>query len=207
MVRTRINLLPWREELKRQRDKQLIQAGVGALVLVALLVFLANSHLNSLIAHQNERNDFLQGKISSLEKQLKEINELKKKRDALIARMGIIQDLQNDRSEIVHLFDDLVEKLPQGVYLTEFSKQGKKILLTGVAQSNARVSSLMRNLDSSTWYEHPELNVINVAPDGGQRVSKFTLNLDQEARADEVTVVENESDRPRARARAKAAKR
>ncbi len=181
-TRTRINLLPWREELRRKRDMALLRGGGGALLLTALALFGIYQYVNGLQENQDRRNSYLQTEIHKLEKQLKEINELKKKRDNLIARMEVIQQLQNDRSEIVHMFDDLVKKLPKGVYLTEFSRKGPKVKVEGVAQSNSRVSSFMQALDSSSWFENPELNVINVTPTDGRRVSQFTLNLAHKSR-------------------------
>jgi len=172
-----INLLPWREELRKKRDAALLRGGIAALLLTGLAIFGVYQYINGLQENQNRRNAYLQAEIGKLEKQLKEINELKKKRDNLIARMEVIQRLQNDRAEIVHMFDDLVQKLPPGVFLTEFQRKGPKLKVEGVAQSNSRVSSFMQALDSSSWFENPELNVINVTPADGRRVSRFTLNL------------------------------
>ncbi len=180
-----INLLPWREELRRKRDVALLRGGIAALALTGLAIFGAYQYINGLQENQQRRNAYLQAEIGKLEKQLKEINELKRKRDNLIARMEVIQKLQNDRAEIVHMFDDLVQKLPPGVYLTEFERKGPKLKVQGVAQSNSRVSSFMQALDSSSWFENPELNVINVTPADGRRVSRFTLNLAHKAQETE----------------------
>jgi len=178
---TRINLLPWREMRRREHDRRLLSLSIGAWVLTGLVVFYAQWHMSSLIQYQNKRNQYLQSEIAKLDKQIKEINEIKQRKAALLARMEVIQRLQRDRTQIVHVFDDLVRKLPKGVYLTSVSKVANTITLNGYAQSNARISSLMNNLDSSDWFANPNLEIINVTPQGGSRVSKFTLRVTQEA--------------------------
>lgn len=178
---TRINLLPWREMRRREQDRQLLSISIGAWVLMGLAVFYAQYHMNGLIDHQTQRNTYLKTEIAKLESQIKEINELKRRKQALIARMEVIQQLQRDRTQIVHVFDDLVRKLPKGVYFTGLTKKKNNIVLTGFAQSNARVSSLMRNLDSSDWFTNPTLNIINVTPVGGDRISRFTLRVREES--------------------------
>lgn len=177
---TRINLLPWREIRRKEQDRQLLSASVGAWILMGLAVFFAMYHMNGLIEHQNKRNGFLQTEIAKLEKQIQEINKLKSRKQALIARMEIIQQLQRDRTQIVHVFDDLVRKLPKGVYFTGLTKQQNRITLTGFAQSNARVSNLMRNLDRSDWFTNPNLDIVNSQQGEGARISKFTLRVVEE---------------------------
>jgi type IV pilus assembly protein PilN len=157
-----------------------LRGSIAAWVLMGLVVFYVHSfYFSGLIKDQRQRNGYLQGEISKLNRQIKDIKEIKKKKRALIARMEVIQQLQRDRTEIVHVLDDLVRKLPEGMYLTWVKKAGKKITLKGVAQSNARISTLMRNLDSSNWFANPNLDVINVAQHGGERVSHFTLRVNQ----------------------------
>ena len=177
---TRINLLPWREIRRQEQDRQLLSASVGAWLLMGLVVFYAWFHMNGLIEHQTKRNAFLKTEIAKLDKEIEEINKLKERKQALIARMEIIQQLQRDRTQIVHVFDDLVRKLPKGVYFTALTKKNKRITLKGTAQSNARVSSLMNSLDSSDWFTNPNLNVVNAQNKGGARVSQFTLNVNEE---------------------------
>ena len=179
---TRINLLPWREMRRRERDRQFLTASIGAWIAMGLVVFYAHLHMNGLIEHQNNRNNYLQAEINKVNQKIKEIEKIKERREELIARMEVIQQLQADRTQIVHVFDDLVHKLPKGVYFTSLNRSGKSMNLTGMAQSNARVSSLMRNLDSSQWFANPSLDVINVTPRGGTRVSKFTLRVKQSAK-------------------------
>lgn len=174
---TRINLLPWRELRRKEQDRQVLRVSIFAWVLMGLIVLYAFLHINAVVDNQNKRNEFLTQEINRLSQEIKDIQELKKKRDALVARMEVIQRLQQDRTQIVHILDDLVRKLPNGVYLTQFKKDGHNITLVGVAQSNARVSTFMRNLDASDWFTNPNLDVINVAEQGGERVSRFTLRV------------------------------
>ena len=176
---TRINLLPWRELRRQEQDRQLLSASVGAWLLMGLVVFYSWYHMNGLIDHQNKRNEYLQTEIAKLDKEIAEINKLKERKQALIARMEIIQQLQRDRTQIVHVFDDLVRKLPKGVYFTGLAKKNKRITLKGMAQSNARVSSLMNNLDSSDWFANPNLDIVNAQNRGGARVSQFTLQVNE----------------------------
>jgi type IV pilus assembly protein PilN len=176
---TQINLLPWREIRRRQQDRQFFSGSVGAWVLMGLAVAYAWWHMTGLIDHQNNRNKYLQGEIAKVEKDIKEINNIRAERERLIARMEVIQQLQGDRVQVVHVFDDLVRKLPKGVYFTGLKKQNKAIVLNGFAQSNARISALMQNLEASDWFAGPNLDVINVTPRGGTRISKFTLKVNQ----------------------------
>ena len=179
---TRINLLPWREIRRREQDRQLLSISIGSWVLMGLVVFYAQWYMNDTIDHQNSRNNFVKNEIAKLEKQIEEIEELQKRKEALVARMEIIQQLQRDRTQIVHVFDDLVRKLPKGVYLTSLTKKKNAINLDGFAQSNARVSALMNNLDSSEWFTNPSLDVINITPQGGSRISKFTVKVREQTK-------------------------
>lgn len=184
---TRINLLPWRELRQKELDRQLLSIGFATSVLMAVVVFYGYLHLGSMVDQQTRRNTYLEDEIKKVEAQISEIKELKKKRDALVARMQVIQQLQADRTQVVHAFDDLVRKLPEGMYLTSVKQAGKGFTLQGMAQSNARVSSFMRNLDSSNWFVGPDLDVINVQPKGNDRVSQFTLRVNQANKASEKT--------------------
>jgi type IV pilus assembly protein PilN len=177
---TRINLLPWREMRRRERDRQILMAGAGLWVLMGLAVLYAWLHMNGLIDHQRARNDFLKTEIAKLDKTIAEINELKKQKAALLARMEVIQSLQRNRAQVVHVMDDLVRKLPKGVYFTALGTKGLGVTLDGMAQSNARVSALMRNLDSSDWFTNTSLDVINVTSQGGPSISKFAVRVNQQ---------------------------
>ena len=176
---TQLNLLPWREIRRKDQDRQLLSLAIGAWILTALIVFYGHLHVTGLINDQNQRNDFLNQEIAKVDKQIKEIKELKKQRQALIARMNVIYELQGDRTQVVHVFDDLVRKLPEGIYFNKLKQKGKALTIEGVAQSNARVSALMRNLDASDWFSDPNLSVIKVVEDGTDRVSKFEMTIKQ----------------------------
>lgn len=162
---------------RRERGRQLLTGSVLTWALMGLLVFYGWWHMNGLIEHQGKRNKYLQQETVQLDKQIKEIRQIKRRKEALLARMDVIQQLQSTRTQIVHVFDDLVRKLPKGIYLTKLTKKKKNITLAGFAQSNARVSTLMQNLDSSEWFSNPKLNVIDVKPRGGTRISRFTLQI------------------------------
>lgn len=181
---TRINLLPWREMRRKEQDRQLMSIGVGAWILMGLVIFYAHLHVSGLIENQQKRNEFLNTEIKKVEEEIKEIRELQAARNALLARMRVIQQLQLDRTQVVHLFDELVRKTPEGVYLVTLKQAGPTLTLTGAAQSNARVSAFMRNLDASDWYTKPELDVINVKVKGGERVSEFTLRVNQKVKTE-----------------------
>ena len=179
---TRLNLLPWRDQLRKEEDRRLLSFAVGAWVVMGLVIFYAYVHISRLIENQQRRNDYLVTETKKLDEEIKEIRELQAARSALLARMRVIQQLQSDRTLVVHLFDDLVRKVPEGVYITTFKQAAPVITLTGNAQSNARVSALMRNLDASDWYTKPDLDVINVKTKGSDRVSEFTLRVNQKVK-------------------------
>jgi type IV pilus assembly protein PilN len=161
----RINLLPWRAERRKQRQKEFgVMLGFAALAGVVLW-FLVNSYYNGQIEGQNERNTFLQGQIKQLDAQITEIEELDRQRARLLARKEVIEQLQANRSQMVHLFDSLVRTIPDGVVLTSIKQEGEKLSLEGRSQSNARVSTYMRNLEGSGWMTKPDLSIIE-AKDG-----------------------------------------
>ena len=185
MTTTRINLLPWRDQRRKEQDRQILSIGVGAWILMGLVIFYAHLHVTGLIENQQKRNEFLDKEIKKVDEEIKEIRELQAARSALLARMRVIQQLQMDRTRVVHMFDDLVRKTPEGVYFVGLKQAGQTITLTGNAQSNARVSALMRNLDASDWFANPDLDVINVKPRGSDRVSEFTLRVNQKVKLEE----------------------
>ena len=182
---THLNLLPWREIRRKEQDRQLLTVAIGAWIFMGVAVFYGHLHVTQLIDDQNRRNQFLKQEIAKVEKEIQEIKEIKKQRQALIARMNVIYQLQGDRTQIVHVFDDLVRKLPEGVYFDQMKQNGKNFTFQGVAQSNARVSALMRNLDSSEWFTNPNLDIINVKEKSGDRVSTFKLQVQQASKAGE----------------------
>lgn len=180
---TRLNLLPWRDMRRREQDRQLLTVAIGAWVLMVVIVFYAHIHVTGLIDAQNRRNEFLKQEIAKVEKQIKEVADLKKRREDLIARMNVIQQLQADRTRVVRVFDELVRRVPEGVQLASLKQSGSaSMALTGVAQSNARVSALMRNFSASEWFDDPKLDVINVRQKGGDRVSEFSMKVKNSAK-------------------------
>jgi type IV pilus assembly protein PilN len=179
---TRINLLPWREMQRKEQDRQLLTIAVGAWILMGVIIFYAHMHVTGLIENQNKRNEFLDQEIAKVDKEIKEIAEIKKQRADLIARMNVIYQLQSDRSRVVHVFDEFARRLPDGVYLSSLKHIGPMTTLQGTAQSNARVSALMRNLASSDWFAEPELEVVNVSAQGSDRVSVFSMHVKQVAK-------------------------
>ena len=175
----RINLLPWREELRRQRQREFVVMIAGALFITLLLGFYVHLHISGMIDYQKGRNGFLKKEIAQMDNKIKEIQGLEKTKAKLLARINIIQELQSSRPEIVHLFDELVTRTPEGSYLTEVTQKGKAVLINGRAQSNARVSSYMRNVDASSWLGSPSLQVIENKDKTGTGFSHFTLQVKQ----------------------------
>lgn len=180
----RINLLPWREEERKERKLAFVVALLGATVASLVAAFGAYLLMNSMIDSQGQRNERLRVEIRQLDKQIEEINNLESSKQRFIARMEIIEKLQRSRPEIVHVFDEIVRQLPEGVYLTGVKQQDKRLKFEGVAQSSTRVSAFMRNLDGSEWLRNPELEVVETK--AGQSVgSSFTLFADQVSTAAE----------------------
>ena len=156
----RINLLPWRAERRKQRQKEFgVMLAFAALAGLALW-FVVNTYYSNQIDGQNERNAYLQDQIKQVDIQIKEIDELDKQKARLLARKEVIEQLQANRSQMVHLFDSLVRTIPDGVVLTSIKQEGEKLTLEGLSQSNARVSTYMRNLEGSGWMTRPELSII-----------------------------------------------
>ncbi len=180
----RINLLPWREELRKERLKNFVVAAVGAVILGAGVVLFARYTMSSMIDYQKSRNEVLVKEIAELDKQIKEIINLEKQKERLLARMEIIEQLQRSRPEIVHLFDELVRTVPEGVYLKHLKQAGKRLEFKGAAQSSTRVSAYMRNIDSSDWLTDPGLDVIETVDRGRGRDSEFTLFAQQVSKVD-----------------------
>ena len=173
----RINLLPWRDELRAERRNQFFVALGAAAAVAVLLIVISGLVFGSIIDHQKDRNRFLQAEIDLLNIKIKEIIDLEDKRDRLLARMEIIEELQRSRPGIVHVFEELVTSLPDGVHLNEVKQNGSRLEIIGSAESNPRVSALMRNIDTSDWLSSPDLEVVEVksADGGGRRASEFTV--------------------------------
>ncbi|HEX5459594.1 MAG TPA: PilN domain-containing protein [Steroidobacteraceae bacterium] len=177
----RINLLPWREAQRKERKLAFMVALGGAAICAGVVAIAVYLLYNGMIDAQERRNERLQAQIKILDRQIEEINNLEQTKRQFIARMQIIEKLQRSRPEIVHVFDQIVKTLPEGVYLTGVTQSGDHLKFTGVAQSSTRVSAFMRNIDSSQWMKNPTLEVIQSAP--GAFGSSFTLDA-QETAAD-----------------------
>lgn len=185
-----INLLPWREELRREKQQQFAVISAGTAVVAALLVLLVHMQVEGLIEKQNARNSFLDNEIAELDKKIAKITELEKTKTALLARMDIIQQLQHSRPQSVHLMDALVYTLPDGVYLEKILQKGPSLTVSGIAQSNARVSAYMRNIDSSEWLRNPKLDVIETKGSDRRRNAEFVLRAGQVTQSE--TLVEEQ---------------
>ncbi|ROR34124.1 PilN domain-containing protein [Inmirania thermothiophila] len=175
----RINLLPWREELRRERQRRFYVTLGGATVAAALAVVWVHLYINGLIEAQRTRNRFLEQEIARVDRQIKEIRELEKTRKQLLARMRIIQELQQSRPLAVRLFDEIARAVPEGVQLLRLAQQGDTLTIEGLAESNARVSALMRNLEASPILADPRLEVIQATRGEESRVRRFTLRVTQ----------------------------
>lgn len=174
-----LNLLPWRQARRRELQQQFLTVLVGAVIIMAGLIYLADSAVAGYVDQQRERNTLITQEIAALDVQIEEIRKLKQLRQRLIDRTRVVEQLQQQRSDIVHLFDQLVETLPPGVYLTNIKQDGEQIELKGVAQSNARVSAYMKQLDDSDWLADPRLSVIETHAGEPSRYSEFVLRVRQ----------------------------
>ncbi len=175
-----INLLPWRENLRKKRQRDFGTATVAALLAAAAACGGVHFYINDMIAFQGQRNAYLQREITIVDKKIKEIKELEKVKAQLIARMNVIQSLQSSRPEIVHLFDEVVTTVPEGAFLTSLVQSGSKIALKGKSQSNARVSSYMRKIEQSAWLKSPKLEVISTKEKDGVSLNEFVLHAQQQ---------------------------
>ncbi len=176
----RITYFPWREQLREERKQRFLVSLVGVLVVAAGLVFLGDQFLSAAISNQNARNDFIKKEIAVLDARIKEISELRTRRQQLLERMKIIQDLQGNRPIIGRVFDQLVRTLPDGVYFTSVKMVGNSIAIIGVAESNNRVSNLMRNLDASEWLTAPNLTEVKAVTAGAlDQENVFQLTVQQ----------------------------
>ena len=175
MSTARVNLLPHRAERRKRAKQHFAIVSAGTAVVGLLIVGLVHSYFAERISAQEGRNQFLKSEIAKLETEIAEINKLKDEIRALLARKQVIETLQADRAQTVHLLDELVKQMPEGVYLKSLSQKGMRINLLGYAQSNARVSTLMRNIESSRWLSTPELIEVKSAGIDKRRVSEFNL--------------------------------
>jgi type IV pilus assembly protein PilN len=172
-----INLLPWREERRQEKQKEFF-ALVGAVLLAGLIiVFGWDRWVNGRIDWQNSRNSLLQTEIATLDVKIKEINELKLRKQQMIERMEVILALQGNRPVIVRIYDEFVRATPKGVYFTEMKKQAENISLVGYAESNSRISTLMRQLDNAEMFKEPNLTKVEADDILGDQGSRFELQV------------------------------
>lgn len=175
----RINLLPWREQLREQRKQQFVATLIGMVILGAAVIFVGDQVYGSLISEQLSRNSFIERENQALDARIKEIQELRQKRQELIERTRVIQDLQGNRPIASHVFDQLARTIPEGVYFTAVRMSGKHISLEGAAESNNLISSLMRRQDASDWLTAPSLAEVKALELDGQEASQFKLTVQQ----------------------------
>ncbi|MEQ1637789.1 MAG: PilN domain-containing protein [Methylococcales bacterium] len=187
----KINLLPWREELRQQRQRDFLTAiGLGVALTLSIMGAV-HMHIEGLKSHQNARNQLLQTEIDAVDKKIAEIKEIEDKKNKLLVKIELIQNLQESRPQIVHLFDEIAKRTPDGVFLTNFKQTGKELVMEGKAQSNARVSAFMREVENSGWLSTPKLSVIKGQDKSAQdpkqetigQLSDFTLMATQSAPA------------------------
>lgn len=171
----RINLLPHRAEKRRAHQIQFAALSVISLVLGALLVGFVHVAITTQISYQERRNEYLKKETAILDKQIEEIKKLREQTQSLLVRKDAVEKLQSDRSSVVHLLDQMLRILPDGVYLSTLKQSGNRITMVGYAQSNARISTLMRAIEDSPWLDSPSLIEIHAATANGARVSQFTL--------------------------------
>jgi type IV pilus assembly protein PilN len=174
----RINLIPWREAERKQKRQEFAVGAFAAVLFAGIIAFAVNWQMQSAIDHQAERNQYLKDEINKLDKQIAEILDLEQQKQRLSARIQVIEQLERSRAEVVHLFDQLVRTLPDGIYLTAVKQSENKIQVKGVAQSSTRVSNYMRNIDSSEWLSNPSLDILETKGNGDAG-SDFTLNAVQ----------------------------
>jgi len=174
-----INLLPWRQTQRAERQRQFVVVAVGAGIMMALVVAFVHIEFSAQIESQERRNDFLKKTIATVEKEIAEIRTLKEDKKALLARMDIIQQLQHSRPEIVHLFEEIARNIPKGVYLKSLARNGDSLNISGIANSNDYVSAFMRRLDSSEWLTNPKLDIIQSDKKSGSRARTFKLQVKQ----------------------------
>jgi type IV pilus assembly protein PilN len=185
----RINLLPWRSEERQRRKRQFQLAVVAAVSAGFLVAFLGSLVVGGMISSQRERNAFLRAQIAALDGDINEIRGLQTQKQRLLARMAIIERLQRSRPEIVHVFDQLMHTLPDGVYLTSVHQIGRKLEVKGIAQSSTRVSTFMRNIEGSEWIGSPELQLIETKSGTGAGGAEFVLTAMQKGLEPETDIL------------------
>jgi type IV pilus assembly protein PilN len=174
-----INLLPWREELRQERQKRFYVALGAGFLFAAAVLYLVVLYADGLIDEQNQRNQFLEQEIAKVDKKIKEIKDLENQRDRLLARMQVIQELQQSRPKVVKVFDSVVRVVPEGVHLSTLTRTGNLLDFNGVAQSNARVSVFMQQIDKNQEYDESRLKVIKRTSSKDDAIRTFTVEVNE----------------------------
>jgi len=193
----RINLLPWREQQRKERRLAFFVSLGGATLAALVVAFTGYLLFQSMISSQEQRNTRLRAEIKTVDRQIEEINDLESQKQRFISRMQVIEKLQRSRSEIVHLFDEVAKTMPDGTYLTAFRQDGKKLKFEGIAQSSTRVSTFMRNISASQWMKDPELEVVE-SKSGNTANNSFILDASQVVTGDEEDATPKKRHAPRA---------
>ncbi|MDH5394062.1 MAG: PilN domain-containing protein [Gammaproteobacteria bacterium] len=175
-----INLLPWREELRAQQTKEFSQSAIISALFGATVFFLIYTQMNGILENQKRRNNVLKTEISKLDTELKEIKDLETTKSKLLARMDIIQSLQQKRPQVVHIFDEIVRTVPDGITLISLQQKSDELIIKGLAESNGRVSAYMRNIDASEWMANPRLEYIETK-NKSFRNAEFVIKVKQSA--------------------------
>lgn len=173
----KINLLPWREARREQRKKLFSACWGGTVVLAGLILFIADLWISDAIDIQNSRNGYLQNNIQQLDKKIADIKDIREKKAQLLERMAVISGLQGNRPVIVRVFDQLVRVVPDGVYFKKLTVEGEQLSLVGIAESNNRVSMLMRQIHASPWFEKTNLTAVRKVVEDGGRLNEFELTF------------------------------
>ena len=187
MADIKINLLPWREELREEKKQEFVRVLVGVVIVAAGIIFVIDRFYNGEIDGQVARNKFLGDEIKVLEDKIEEINNLQTQRNQLLARMRVIQDLQGNRPVIVRVFDELARNLTDDVFYTRVVLKGVHLNVSGVAESHNRISSQLRNFDESIWFTKPNVTEIQADTNYGPQASQFKLTVDQTTPKEEET--------------------
>jgi type IV pilus assembly protein PilN len=180
----RINLLPWRDEERKERKLKFLVALGGSALAACLVAFVGYLLMDSMVSAQEDRNEKLTAEIAILDKQIEKINSLEAEKRRFIARMEVIEKLQRSRPEIVHIFDEIAKQIPDGVYLTAITQTGTRLKFEGVAQSSTRVSNFMRNIEASSYLKNPDLELVETKKENVVGAS-FVLYADQSGAPDE----------------------
>jgi type IV pilus assembly protein PilN len=174
---TRINLLDWRQQRRETRKKQFVVMMGGGVLTALVIVALGYFYMTEAVGYQQQRNEYLKTQISEMDQKIKEIEELERVKSNLLARMRVIEELQASRTATVHFFDEILNTLPDGVSLVSIRQQGSQVQISGVAESNGRISTYLKNLEASPWFDEPKLVVIKTDEKERLRKPDFTLQV------------------------------